>query len=126
MLRENWEYRRGDIYLADLGERTGSEQGGKRPVVVLQNDVGNYYSPNITIVPLTSKDKKPDQPTHYELVNVRGLDTRSTALGECVETISKQRVIRYMGRLKKKELKGVEEAVRVHLGFYVPDSIELP
>jgi mRNA interferase MazF len=126
MLREDWSYRRGDIYMADLGERTGSEQGGVRPVIVLQNDVGNFFSPNITIVPVTSKDKKPDQPTHYELVNVRGLDLRSTALGECVETISKQRVIRYLGRLKKKELKGVEEAVKAHLGFYVPESVEAP
>ena len=112
--------------MADLGERTGSEQGGVRPVIVLQNDVGNFFSPNITIVPVTSKDKKPDQPTHCELVNVRGLDLRSTALGECVETISKQRVIRYLGRLKKKELKGVEEAVKAHLGFYVPESVEAP
>lgn len=126
MLREDWNYRRGDIYMADLGERTGSEQGGVRPVIVLQNDVGNFFSPNITIVPVTSKDKKPDQPTHCELVNVRGLDLRSTALGECVETISKQRVIRYLGRLKKKELKGVEEAVKAHLGFYVPESVEAP
>ncbi|SFC70801.1 type II toxin-antitoxin system PemK/MazF family toxin [Butyrivibrio sp. YAB3001] len=126
MLREDWSYRRGDIYMADLGERIGSEQGGVRPVIVLQNDVGNFFSPNITIVPVTSKDKKPDQPTHYELVNVRGLDLRSTALGECVETISKQRVIRYLGRLKKKELKGVEEAVKAHLGFYVPESVEAP
>jgi mRNA interferase MazF len=126
MLREDWSYRRGDIYMADLGERTGSEQGGVRPVIVLQNDVGNFFSPNITIVPVTSKDKKPDQPTHCELVNVRGLDLRSTALGECVETISKQRVIRYLGRLKKKELKGVEEAVKAHLGFYVPESVEAP
>ncbi len=126
MLREDWSYRRGDIYMADLGERIGSEQGGVRPVIVLQNDVGNFFSPNITIVPVTSKDKKPDQPTHYELVNVRGLDLRSTALGECVETISKQRFIRYLGRLKKKELKGVEEAVKAHLGFYVPESVEAP
>jgi mRNA interferase MazF len=126
MLREDWNYRRGDIYMADLGERTGSEQGGVRPVIVLQNDVGNFFSPNITIVPVTSKDKKPDQPTHCELVNARGLDLRSTALGECVETISKQRVIRYLGRLKKKELKGVEEAVKAHLGFYVPESVEAP
>ncbi len=126
MLREDWSYRRGDIYMADLGERIGSEQGGVRPVIVLQNDVGNFFSPNITIVPVTSKDKKPDQPTHYELVNVRGLDLRSTALGECVETISKQRVIRYLGRLKKKELKGVEEAVKAHLGFYIPECVEAP
>ena len=126
MLREDWTYKRGDIYLADLGSGKGSEQSGVRPVIVIQNDVGNYYSPNITIVPLTSKVKKTKQPTHYELVNVKGLDTRSLVLGECVDTISKQRVIRYLGKLRKRELKGVEEAVKAHLGFYLPESIELP
>lgn len=101
-------------------------QGGKRPVVVIQNDIGNHFSPNITIVPLTSKDKKPNQPTHYELADVAGLTTRSTALGECLETIAKERVIRYMGKLSSKEMTGVEEAVKAHLGFYVPECAELP
>ncbi len=126
MLREDWNYKRGDIYLADLGEGKGSEQGGKRPVVVLQNDVGNHYSPNLTIVPLTSKDKKPGQPTHYELKKVKGLSTRSTVLGECLQTISKARIIRYMGKLRKNDMVGVEEAVKAHLGFYMPESVELP
>ena len=53
-MKENWVYRRGDLYLANLGVPVGSKQGGVRPVVVLQNDVGNYYAPTITIAPLTS------------------------------------------------------------------------
>ena len=57
-MKENWVYRRGDLYLANLGVPVGSKQGGVRPVVVLQNDVGNYYSPTITIAPLTSKIEK--------------------------------------------------------------------
>lgn len=126
IMRENWNYRRGDIYLADLGEGQGSEQGGKRPVVVLQNDIGNHFSPNITIVPVTSKDKKPNQPTHFELAGVKGLDMRSTALGECLATIAKSRVIRYLGKLDDKNLSGVEEAVKAHLGFYIPACVELP
>lgn len=52
-MRKNWVYRRGDLYLANLGVPVGSKQGGVRPVVVLQNDVGNYYAPTITIAPLT-------------------------------------------------------------------------
>mgnify|MGYP000287772963 FL=1 len=54
-MKENWVYRRGDIYLANLGVPIGSKQGGVRPVVVLQNDVGNFYSPTITVAPLTTK-----------------------------------------------------------------------
>ena len=67
-MKENWVYRRGDLYLANLGVLVGSKQGGVRPVVVLQNDVGNYYAPTITIAPLTSKiEKKRKQPTHFFL-----------------------------------------------------------
>ena len=57
-MKENWVYRRGDLYLANLGVPVGSKQGGVRPVVVLQNDAGNYYAPTITIAPLTSKIEK--------------------------------------------------------------------
>ena len=57
-MKENWVYRRGDLYLANLGVPVGSKQGGVRPVVVLQNDVGNYYAPTITIAPLTLKIEK--------------------------------------------------------------------
>ena len=57
-MKENWVYRRGDIYLANLGVPIGSKQGGVRPVVVLQNDVGNFYSPTITVAPLTTKIQK--------------------------------------------------------------------
>ena len=67
-MRKNWVYRRGDLYLANLGVPVGSKQGGVHPVVVLQNDVGNYYAPTITIAPLTSKiEKKRKQPTHFFL-----------------------------------------------------------
>ena len=57
-MKENWVYRRGDLYLANLGVPVGSKQGGVRPVVVLQNDAGNYYAPTITIAPLTSRSEK--------------------------------------------------------------------
>lgn len=72
-MKENWVYRRGDIYLANLGVPIGSKQGGVRPVVVLQNDVGNFYSPTITVAPLTTKiQKKRNQPTHYFLRKAKG------------------------------------------------------
>ena len=61
---KNWIYRRGDIYLANLNPFKGSEQGGTRPVLVLSNDIGNFYSSLITIAPITSQLKKTQQPTH--------------------------------------------------------------
>ena len=62
MRYEDLVYHKGDIYIAELGENFGHEQSGTRPVIIMQNDVGNYFSPTVTIVPLTSKDKKPGQP----------------------------------------------------------------
>ncbi len=65
-MRENWVYRRGDIYYADLTQYLGSEQGGSRPVVVLQNNIGNFHAPTLIVSTVTSRaDKKLDQPTHY-------------------------------------------------------------
>ena len=64
---KNWIYHRGDIYLANLNPFKGSEQGGTRPVLVLSNDIGNYYSSLITIAPITSQLKKTQQPTHVGL-----------------------------------------------------------
>lgn len=64
MMKEDWVYRRGDIYLANLGKPEGSQQGGVRPVVILQNDIGNYYSPTLTLAPLTSKTEKRNVSRH--------------------------------------------------------------
>lgn len=63
-MKENWVYWRGDIYLANLGVPIGSKQGGVRPVVVLQNDVGNFYSPTITVAPLTTKIQRKEASQH--------------------------------------------------------------
>ena len=72
-MRKNWVYRRGDIYMANLNPFRGSEQGGTRPVVVLQNDDGNFHCPTLIIAPLSSKIKKLGQPTHVLLRRGRGL-----------------------------------------------------
>ena len=89
-MKENWVYRRGDLYLANLGVPVGSKQGGVRPVVVLQNDVGNYYAPTITIAPLTSKiEKKRKQPTHFFLRKAKGLAKPSMVLAEQLDTCDK-------------------------------------
>lgn len=93
-MKENWVYRRGDIYLANLGVPIGSKQGGVRPVVVLQNDVGNFYSPTITVAPLTTKiQKKRSQPTHYFLRKAKGLARSSMVLAEQLDTCDKTCVV---------------------------------
>lgn len=77
-MRKEWTYRRGDIYLANLNLFKGSEQGGKRPVVVLHNNTGNLHSSTIIVATMTSNtDKKKDQPTHYILPPVGRLKTAS-------------------------------------------------
>lgn len=124
-MKENWVYRRGDIYLANLGVPIGSKQGGVRPVVVLQNDVGNFYSPMITVAPLTTKiQKKRNQPTHYFLRKAKGLARSSMVLAEQLDTCDKTCVIRYLGKVSKGQMRGIDEAVKVQLGYYIPEQAE--
>ena len=124
-MKENWVYRRGDLYLANLGVPVGSKQGGVRPVVVLQNDAGNYYAPTITIAPLTSKiEKKRKQPTHFFLRKAKGLAKPSMVLAEQLDTCDKVCVIRYLGRVSKGQMRGIDEAVRIQLGYYIPEQAE--
>lgn len=120
MMNREWVFHRGDLYLADLGTPVGSQQGGVRPVVVRQNNVGNYYAPTITVAPLTSKMKKADQPTHYTLRKAYGLQKDSVVLAEHVMTLDKCCLVRYLGRVTSKEMRGIDEAVRVQFGFYAP------
>ena len=121
-MKENWVYRRGDLYLANLGVPVGSKQGGVRPVVVLQNDVGNYYAPTITIAPLTSKiEKKRKQPTHFFLRKAKGLAKPSMVLAEQLDTCDKVCVIRYLGRVSKGQmlLECLKEAKKTSTSDYV-------
>ena len=86
-MKENWIYRRGDVYLANLDPYIGSEQGGTRPVVVLQNNTGNYYCPTLIVAPITSKSgKKPSQPTHYYAEYIHGLELPGMVLLEQIKT----------------------------------------
>lgn len=125
MMKEGWVYRRGDIYLANLGKPLGSQQGGVRPVIVLQNDVGNYYAPTITLAPLTSKvEKKSNQPTHYFLRKAKGLLKSSTVLTEQMGTYDKKSIIRYLGKVSQGQMRGIDEAVKVQLGYYIPERAE--
>ncbi|MCD8189797.1 MAG: type II toxin-antitoxin system PemK/MazF family toxin [Clostridiales bacterium] len=117
-MRENWVYRRGDVYLADCGEWRGSIQGGIRPVVVMQNNTGNRHSPTLSVVKLTSKvNKKPNQPTHYVLENVRGIPYPSQVLAEQPDTINKSDIIRYMAHLSDKHMEAISQCLEVELGL---------
>lgn len=126
-MRENWIYRRGDVYLANLGPYIGSEQGGNRPVVVLQNNTGNYYCPTLIVAPITSKaGKKPSQPTHYYAEHIHGLDCPGMVLLEQIKTIDKRRVKKYLGRMPRQQMNEIGEVIEESLGLYVPEEMEAP
>ncbi len=126
-MRQTWEYRRGDVYLANLNPAVGAEIGGIRPVLVLQNDVGNHFGPTLIIAPMTSNiEKKPAQPTHYLLKNVRGLSRPSMVILEQLKTLDKSRIIRYMGKTTRQQMRRIERCVDVSLGytFYRKDKVK--
>ena len=117
-MKQNWNYRRGDIYLVDLGSNVGSEQGGCRPVLLLQNDVGNHYGPTLIVAPITSRVwKKSEQPTHCRLEKMAGLSENSMVLLEQITTIDKSRVKKYMGTLDKEQMNRVAACIGVSLGL---------
>ena len=107
---------RGDIYYADLNPVVGSEQGGIRPVLVIQNNVGNRFSPTIIVAAVTSKTTK-SQPTHHALSALYGLDRESIVLLEQIRTIDKQRLREYVGALNCVDMKGVEKSIAISVGL---------
>ena len=126
-LRPDWIYKRGDVYWADLNPFFGSEQGGTRPVVVLQNDAGNFFSPTLIVAPMSSQvDKRTDLPTHIVLEQVRGLEGPSLIMLEQLKTIDKRRVRSYAGKLTKEQMAEVEAALTGTLGIYITEAVEAP
>ena len=119
-------YRKGDVFLADLGTPHGSEQGGRRPVVIVQNDYGCFFAPTVTMVPMTTILKKKRQRTHYILRHSDFIRYPSMVEAEQVHTIDKDRIIRNLGHLDERDISGIEEALRNHFGFDIPDCIEAP
>lgn len=118
--RDTWSYRRGDIYFASLNPFRGSEQGGKRPVLVVQNDIGNAYSTTLIIAPMTSRVYKKDNlPTHYLVRRAPGLPKPSLVLLEQLRTIDKVRIISYMGHLRKEDMDKIDNMIRSSLGLYL-------
>lgn len=111
-MRKSWVYRRGDIYLADLNPVFGSEQGGTRPVIVIQNDTGNRHAPTLIVAMVTTKvAKKEKLPTHYLLKHNDAFDEASVVLLEQVRTIDKQRIKDYLGKTTQREMLGIDKAL---------------
>ena len=109
--------KRGDIYYADLNPAVGSEQGSIRPVLVVQNDVGNCYSPTIIIAVLTSKSKK-KLPTHISIHSGEGnIAMDSTVLLEQLRTIDKFRLQKYVGSISGETMDRIDRAMLVSLGL---------
>ena len=105
MLPNNWRYLRGDIYYADMEPHIGSEQGGKRPVVVLQNNIGNRHSPTLIVATVTTRtEKKKNQPTHVLVDSNPAFEEPSMILLEQIFTIDKSRIERFMGYASKAEM----------------------
>ena len=113
----NTQIQKGDIFYADLGETVGSEQSGIRPVLIIQNDVGNKYSPTVIITPLTSKAKKLAQPTHVVIGKRFGLTEYSYALLEQIRTIDRTRLLEYVGHVDESVMVKVDDALRVSLNL---------
>ncbi len=126
-MRDNWIYRRGDVYLADLNPYVGSEQGGTRPVVVLQNNTGNYFCPTLIVAPITSRtDKKANLPTHYYVERIQGLNRPGMVLLEQIKTIDKRRIHKYLGKMNRRQMSEIGEVIETALGLYIPEEMEAP
>lgn len=109
--------KRGELYYADLSPVIGSEQGGMRPVLVVQNDIGNRYSPTIIVAAVTSQIRKAKLPTHIELEpDSFGLPRASVVLTEQVRTIDKRRLRQRIGSLPDDLMRKVDQALQLSLG----------
>ncbi len=109
---------RGDIYFADLSPVVGSEQGGFRPVLIIQNDIGNKYSPTVIVAAITSQILKARLPTHVELpAHVSRLGKDSVVLLEQVRTIDKKRLKRRITKLDREIMTKIDEALAISCGL---------
>jgi Growth inhibitor len=110
--------KRGELYYADLSPVVGSEQGGVRPVLIVQNDIGNKFSPTVIAAAITSQLNKAKLPTHIELGVASGLPKDSVVLLEQIRTIDKQRLQDRIGEVGEDTMKRVNNALMISLGFF--------
>ncbi|GAY80188.1 type II toxin-antitoxin system PemK/MazF family toxin [Apilactobacillus micheneri] len=119
MLRlSNVEIKRGDIFYADLSPVIGSEQGGMRPVLIIQNNIGNHYSPTVIVAAITAKISKPKMPTHVGISADRTkIEKNSVVLLEQVRTIDKQRLNDRVDHLSDKFMQRIDKALKLSVGI---------
>lgn len=116
--RKTRQIHRGDIYCADLSPVVGSEQGGNRPVLVIQNNTGNHFSPTVIAAAITGHAKRDRQPTHVRINHSTcGLFQNSTVLLEQIRTLDKSRLSEYMGRVDDEKMREVDTALGVSVGL---------
>ena len=120
---EDRNVKRGDIYHADLAPVFGSEQGGYRPVLVIQNNIGNKYSPTVIVAAITSKEKM-KLPTHIAVPEMEELEKDSVVLLEQLRTLDKRRLENYVCTLDRTEMEKINKAIRRSTG--IPKIIEKP
>nr|WP_263315106.1 type II toxin-antitoxin system PemK/MazF family toxin [Mammaliicoccus sp. Marseille-Q6498] len=117
--------RRGDVFLADLSPVTGSEQGGTRPVVIIQNDTGNRYSPTVIVAAITGKINKAKIPTHVEIEAAKyRLDRDSVILLEQIRTIDKKRLKEKLTYLSDAKMKEVDSAIAISLNLTLQQKFD--
>ncbi|WP_439442984.1 type II toxin-antitoxin system PemK/MazF family toxin [Listeria aquatica] len=109
--------KRGDVYYADLSPVVGSEQGGTRPVLIIQNDIGNRFSPTVIVAAITAKIQKAKLPTHIEATKKDGFDRNSVILLEQIRTIDKQRLTDKITHLDDELMEKVDHALKISLGM---------
>ncbi|MCR5558386.1 MAG: type II toxin-antitoxin system PemK/MazF family toxin [Butyrivibrio sp.] len=128
------EVKRGDIYLADLGDNLGSVQRGECPVIIVQNNRGNIYSPTVTVIPITTKiHRSKGYPTHAILDHMGGLSEASASMAEQITTINKGSLKKYLGSLSESFMKTrINKTMRIQMGMESdiekkpPDKIAKP
>jgi len=110
--------KRGDVYFADLSPVVGSEQGGVRPVLIIQNDIGNRFSPTVIVSAITAQIQKAKLPTHVEIdAETHGFDRNSVILLEQLRTIDKQRLTDKITHLDEDTMRKVDDALQISLGL---------
>lgn len=110
--------KRGDIFYADLSPVVGSEQGGIRPVIIIQNNIGNRYSPTVIVAAITSQINKAKLPTHVEISSEEyGLNRDSVVLLEQIRTIDKKRLKEKIGHMTDGDMKKVDKSLLISLGL---------
>ena len=115
--------KRGDIYYADLSPVVGSEQGGVRPVLIVQNDIGNRFSPTVIAAAITSQKAKANLPTHIQLNACdSGLSRDSIVLLEQIRTLDKKRLKEKMGSLDNRSMDQVDQALSISFGLQIGEQ----